>query len=164
MIPTVAQGGGLGSSGGAWGAQPAWDTLLGVGSKTWEPPQGGFFLVGGKEPPLKSKRNDSLSTPLVSCGSLWWVSLWRERPGAERDRGDHCGPSPSTMLWSLQLPPSRSSLPHSPTFSLLISETYAHCPLYVHNAAPFSTYMYIYIRIHISCGSLSFAFFKNLWK
>lgn len=36
LIPTVAWGGGLGSSGGACGAQPAWETLLGVGSKTWE--------------------------------------------------------------------------------------------------------------------------------
>ena len=64
-------------------------TCLGDPAGGWEQnlgtPQGGFFLLGGKEPPLKSERNDSLSTPLVSCGSLWWVSLWREGPGTETE-------------------------------------------------------------------------------
>lgn len=105
---------------------------------------------------LKSKRNDFLSTPLVSLGSIWWFSLGREGlalRGAEKTTGARLPAPHSGLCGSLQL------------FSLCLALLFPHfpdvCTLYVHYTAPFSTYMYIHICIHISCGSPSFPFFEG---
>lgn len=126
-------------------------TCLGDPAGGWEQnlgtPQGGFFLLGGKEPPLKSERNDSLSTPLVSCGSLWWVSLWREGPGTETEE---------TTMGRLPAPRSGlcDSLHHSPPcltrppslFSFLRQMPTAHC-MYITQLL--SQHICIYTSVYI---------------
>lgn len=127
---------------GGLGAQPTWEIPLQVGGKTWVPAQAAASsLMAGV---LKSKRNDSFSTFLVSHGSQWWVSLRGEGPsprGAEETTVGRL-PVPNPGLCT----PLLLSAPRpSPAFPVLMSETSANCMYITRSSQHICIYTSVYI-------------------
>lgn len=153
--PTVAWRGCRGQLQGAWELSPLGTSPWAEGAKLGHQLKAAASsLVAGI---LKSRRNDPLLAPLVSCGSIQWVS-----PPSPRERGPQEGQR--RAWWDACRHRALVAAALSPLGSPFLFSTFSpHSPdkrqLSVQNTTPFLTYMYIHIHIHISCGFPFFSFF-----